>query len=65
MIKVNSKEVKWRQGLDIQALLGEMNYTYPKIIVKVNGVIIEPEEYSKVFINDGDVVNVIHLLAGG
>ena len=41
------------------------NFTFPKIIVKVNGKHIEKEEYATTVINDGDNVEMIHLLAGG
>ncbi len=40
-------------------------YTFSKIIVKVNGNHIEKEEYASTIVNDGDVVEMIHLLAGG
>ena len=41
------------------------NFTFPKIIVKVNGNHIEQDEYATTLVNDGDNVEMIHLLAGG
>ena len=40
-------------------------FTFKKIIVKVNNVIIEPAEYDKTIIKEDDNVMVLHLLAGG
>lgn len=41
------------------------NFTYKKIIVKVNNKIVEPHEYDSTIINENDHVVVLHLLAGG
>ncbi|MFZ5966512.1 MAG: sulfur carrier protein ThiS [Bacillota bacterium] len=65
MIKVNSKDFEWEEGLTVQRLLEKKRYTYPKIIVKINGHLISKEEYHSTLINDGDDVQAIHLLAGG
>ena len=40
-------------------------YTFAKIYVKVNGEIIEKEDYNKTLVNKDDNVQIIHLLAGG
>lgn len=40
-------------------------YTFSKIYVKVNGELIEKEDYRKTVVNKGDNVQIIHLLAGG
>lgn len=65
MIKVNGTDFQWEDNLTIEKLLEEKKYTFPKIIVKVNGEIISKEKYSTTIINDGDNVQVIHLIAGG
>lgn len=65
MIKVNSRDFEWQEGLTVQRLLELKEYTYVKIFVKINGIIIEKEDYATTLIKDGDDVKVIHLLAGG
>lgn len=65
MIKVNNRDFEWEEGLTVQKLLDKKRYTYPKLIVKVNDVLVPSEEYSSTVIRDGDDVKVIHLLAGG
>lgn len=65
MIKVNGKDSEWKEGLTVQDILEQKKYTFPKIIVRVNGSIIPPEEYSRTIIYDGDDIIAFHLLAGG
>ncbi|MGE5631070.1 MAG: sulfur carrier protein ThiS [Caulobacteraceae bacterium] len=65
MILVNGREFQWEEGLTVAELLKKKNYTYPKIVVRVNGKVISNEEFASTVINDGDDVKAIHLLAGG
>ncbi len=65
MIQVNGKEFPWEEGLTVAELLKRKRYSYPKIIVKINGTLVEPEEYASTAVRDGDDVKAIHLLAGG
>ncbi len=65
MIKVNGKNVDWNEGMTIETVLDKCNYTYPSIVVSVNGTIIHKEKYLTTVINDGDDVKVIHMVAGG
>ena len=65
MIKVNSRDFQWEDGMTVERLLVLKKYTYPKIIVSINEEIIPKEKYSSTLIHDGDDVKVIHLLAGG
>lgn len=65
MIIVNGKEFQWEDGLTVAKLLRKKNYTYPRIVVKLNGRVIPDEEFETTAIHDGDDVKAIHLLAGG
>ncbi|MCJ7695618.1 MAG: sulfur carrier protein ThiS [Anaerolineaceae bacterium] len=65
MIKVNTKEYPWHNGMTVQVLLDEKVFTFKHIVVRVNGVFIPEELYSSCIINDGDDVVVLHLMAGG
>lgn len=65
MIKVNSKDFPWEEGLTVAELLRRKTYTYHKIVVKINNVVIPNEEFENTVIHDGDDVKAIHLLAGG
>lgn len=65
MIKLNNRDFEWQEGLTVQGLLVKKSYTYPKLIIKINNVLVSSEEYASTVIRDGDDVKVIHLLAGG
>ncbi|WP_408629718.1 sulfur carrier protein ThiS [Alkaliphilus flagellatus] len=64
-MKVNGRDFQWEENLTVEGILEKKKYTFPKIIVKVNGELVSPEEYGTKVIMDGDDVKVIHLLAGG
>jgi len=65
MITVNGRDCKWEDGLTVKALLEQKKYTFSKIIVRINGEVVEPEQYQTTYIKDGDEVVAFHLLAGG
>jgi len=65
MIKVNGKDFEWEENMTVEDLLKKKRFTYPKIIVKINGEVIDKEEYGIKTIMDEDDIQVIHLLAGG
>ncbi len=51
--------------MTIDDILKLKNYTWTKIIVKINGKHVEEKDYATAVVNDGDDVQMIHLLAGG
>ena len=65
MITLNTREYPWREGMTVRQLLDESNYVYRRIIVKVNGKHVSEAEWPGSQIKDGDVVEAIHLMAGG
>jgi thiamine biosynthesis protein ThiS len=66
MIRINNRdEMAWEEGLTVSALLDRLRYTFPHIIVKIDGAVVPPEEYPRCAIADGAEVQVIHLIAGG
>lgn len=65
IIKLNGKNFPWEEGLTIEEIMEKKKYIFPKIIVKINGQHVEKEDYSTTIVNDGDDVQMIHLLAGG
>ncbi|RLC86787.1 MAG: thiamine biosynthesis protein ThiS [Chloroflexi bacterium] len=66
MIRVNNRdEVEWEEGLTVSGLLERFRYTFPHIIVSINGEVVPREEYPTRVIPNGADVRVIHLIAGG
>lgn len=65
MIKVNGRTMEWTEGMTVETILRICNYTFPMLIVTVNDKLVPKEEYASTVIDDGDDVQVIHLMSGG
>ncbi|MEN8098691.1 MAG: sulfur carrier protein ThiS [Chloroflexota bacterium] len=65
MILVNGRSFEWREGLTIQQIMEEKRYTSPRIVVKVNDVLVKQVDWVSCTVDDGDDVRIIHLIAGG
>jgi sulfur carrier protein len=53
------------ESLTIKDILLIRNYTFPNLVVKINGRLIRKPEYESARVEDGDVVEIIHLISGG
>ena len=62
---VNRTEHPFREGMTIDSLLDEKGFVFHRIIVKINGLLIEKSDYANTFLKDGDNVEAIHIFAGG
>jgi len=66
LICVNGREqVAWEPDMTVTRLLEIMRYSFPTIIVSVDGDLVEREEYDTRLVPDGADVRVIHMVAGG
>jgi len=61
----NRNETFAKDALTVTQLLETKRFTFKMIIVKINGKLIKKENYKTAVINNGDNVNVIHLISGG
>ncbi len=52
-------------SMSIRDILKHMSFTFPHIIVKLNGQLVKKPSYDDIMVNDGDVLNAIHLISGG
>ncbi|MCP4217450.1 MAG: sulfur carrier protein ThiS [bacterium] len=66
-ITVNNNETRLDryEQINVKQLLAHMKYTFPMIVVKVNGKLVKKPQYETFQIVDGDVVQAIHLIGGG
>lgn len=53
------------ESLSVSEILKLKNFTFPRIIVKLNGKLIKKPSYGSTIVKDGDEINVIHLISGG
>jgi thiamine biosynthesis protein ThiS len=65
MILVNGRKIEYKKEMTVNFILKELNYTFPLIIVKINGKIIPKEDFDTFILNDCDDLKIIHLVAGG
>ena len=65
MIQMNGRNHDWYEGMTIKSLLKDLNYTYPILLIRVNGTFIEKEDYGETNVKKGDDVKIIHPIAGG
>lgn len=61
----NSSETVEGNSITIDNLLKVKNFTFKMLIIKVNGNLIQKEDYSATTIKEGDDVSVLHLISGG
>jgi thiamine biosynthesis protein ThiS len=63
---LNNREFEhYKKNMTIQDVIDIMNFTYPRLVVKVNGHLIQKNEYGQTQLNENDDVKIHHLLAGG
>ena len=66
MILVNRREqIAWEEGLTVARLLERLRFTFPHIIVSINGELVRRDEYGSRAVPDEADVRVVHLMAGG
>ncbi len=64
-ITVNKNKVEWVEGETVKQLLKRMKYTFPLVIVKINGEIIPRKKYNETTVPDDSEISVIHMISGG
>ncbi len=64
-IVVNKRSVDFIIDESVDRLLKRMNYTFPMVIVKVDGTLVTRSRFSSHLIKDGSNIDVIHLTSGG
>jgi sulfur carrier protein len=66
MIVVNDKfRVHWQEGLTVARLLQQLKFSFPLVIVSVDGELVPKEAYETQQVPDGARVKVLHMTAGG
>ncbi len=64
-ITVNGDPYPWREGLTVLQLLEEKKYSFPLKTVFINGERIPNSTHATHVIQEGDQVQVIHMMSGG
>jgi sulfur carrier protein len=65
-ITVNKKtQLPWRVEMTITDILQEMRYSFPHIVVTVNGQLIRHDTYDITTVPPHADIRIVHLIAGG
>jgi thiazole synthase/sulfur carrier protein len=60
-IMVNKRPVEFVEGETVKGLIRRMNYTFPLLVVKVDGKLVPNPEQKDHEIRDGSDIDIIHL----
>jgi len=61
----NTSEQLPGDSLTIRDILRIKKFTFPNLVIKVNGQLIKKPAYDDAVVRDGDTVEIIHLISGG
>lgn len=53
------------ESLTIRDILLIKKFTFPNLVVKINGQLIRKPQYENAWVKEGDEVEIIHLISGG
>lgn len=64
-ITVNRRPVEFVEGETVKDLIKRMRYTFPLLVVKVDGKLVPGNQQKDFLIEDGSSIDIIHLTSGG
>ena len=64
-IRVNGKERQIESGLSLQQLVENLVKKPGRIIAELNGSIVKRNIWHDVMLQEGDVVELVHIVGGG
>ena len=65
MIYVNGKKVEFLENETVKDLLKRMKYTFPNVVVKINGKLVKRTDFPDTIVPDESNIAVIHMISGG
>ena len=63
--EVNGKPVKWVENETVTMLLKRIKYSFPLVVVKINGNIVSKEDFNTTYIPDQAQITIIDVVSGG
>ena len=65
MIKVNDQDIEYTEGMSVSDVIMQCNFTFPLLIVKMDGVYVPRDMYNQTTVPDGSTLDIVHLISGG
>ncbi|MBU1355414.1 MAG: sulfur carrier protein ThiS [Candidatus Edwardsbacteria bacterium] len=64
-IILNGKEHQLNRPATINDLLIDLGQDDSRVVAEVNSLIMQRDQYQDVFLNEGDIVEIVKLVGGG
>ena len=64
-LSVNNKTVSYVEEETVQDLLKRLKFTFPLVIVKINGTHVPRNKFSETMVPNDSEIQVIHMISGG
>ena len=65
MIQVNGDPLAWTAGMTVRDVLTLKRFTFPMLVITVDGSLVDRKNYDTATVPDGAEVKVVHLMSGG
>ncbi len=65
ILKINGKEKQLKDNITISQLLDEINIMKDRVAVELNKEIAKRSEWEKIYLKDGDVLEIVTFVGGG
>ena len=65
MIEVNGNSIAFIENETVKDLLKRMKYTFPNVVVKINGELVKRVDFAETFVPDDSKIAAIHMISGG
>ena len=65
MIEVNGRKVEFLENESVRELLDRMKYTFPNIVVKINGKLVKRDDFKSTIVPNNSKIAAIHMISGG
>lgn len=66
IVKVNGENITLEKSLNVNEFLLAVKAEQPEYVtVQLNGEFVEREDFSKIFVKDGDEVEFLYFMGGG
>ena len=65
MITVNDNKIEYEEAMTVASILKKLNYVFPMLVIRKNGELVPRKHYDSTQVEDGDHLDIIHLISGG
>ena len=65
VIQVNGEKKEIKERLSVAELLSELGVRSGRVVVELNRDVVARDAHEKIFLKDGDAVEIVHFVGGG